>query len=145
MRHFAVIADLNVAEKKIQRGDISFSAYFISVYISFIIVKNCGFVMWFVILAIYFRLKTTKNLKIEWPTFDQHICYFSEFVNGFSLAWSSILRCHSIQRHLMLILKVKTLFKGTAAIADDGVLDCWLSVDPVCSDSQLTAFVLKAS
>ncbi len=46
------------------------------VYVSFIIVKNCGFVMGFVIL-IYFRLKTTifsvksKNLmafqkKISW-------------------------------------------------------------------------------
>ncbi len=38
---------------------IIFSAYFIPVYASFIIVKNCGFVMGFVILAIYFLLKTT--------------------------------------------------------------------------------------
>ncbi len=36
-----------------------FSAYFIPVYVRFIIVKTCGFVMGFVILAIYFRLKTT--------------------------------------------------------------------------------------
>ncbi len=36
-----------------------FVAYFIPVYVSFIIVKNCGFVMGFVILAIYLRLKTT--------------------------------------------------------------------------------------
>ncbi len=36
-----------------------FSAYFITVYVSFIIVKNCGFVNGFVILATYFRLKTT--------------------------------------------------------------------------------------
>ncbi len=41
------------------------SAYFIPVYVSFIIIKkNCGFVMGFVILAIYFRLKTTVfNVK----------------------------------------------------------------------------------
>ncbi len=36
-----------------------FSAYFIPVYVSFIIVKNGSFVMGFVILIIYFRLKTT--------------------------------------------------------------------------------------
>ncbi len=30
-----------------------FSAYFIPVYVSFLIVKNCGFVMGFVILAIF--------------------------------------------------------------------------------------------
>ncbi len=40
------------------------SAFFISEYVSFIIVKNCGFVMGFVIVAIYFRLKTTNfNVK----------------------------------------------------------------------------------
>ncbi len=46
-----------------------FSAYFIPVYVSFIIVKNCGFVMGFVILAKYFRLKTTifnvRTLKLN--------------------------------------------------------------------------------
>ncbi len=36
-----------------------FSAYFISVYVIFIIAKNCGFVMGFEILAIYFRLKNS--------------------------------------------------------------------------------------
>ncbi len=36
-----------------------FSAYFIPIYVTFIIVKNCGFVMGYVILAIYFQLKTT--------------------------------------------------------------------------------------
>ncbi len=36
-----------------------FSAYFIPVYDSFIIIKNCGIVIEFVILAIYFWLKTT--------------------------------------------------------------------------------------
>ncbi len=52
MRHFTVIADLNVSGVV---GDLSlFSAYFIPVYVSFIIVKNWGFVMGFVILAIYF-------------------------------------------------------------------------------------------
>ncbi len=35
-----------------------FSAYFIPVYVIFIIVENCGFVMGFVILAIYVWLKT---------------------------------------------------------------------------------------
>ncbi len=35
------------------------SAYFIPVYVSFTIVKNCDFVMGFVILTIYFRLKAT--------------------------------------------------------------------------------------
>ncbi len=43
MIHFTVIADLNVSQKKIEPGDIYFfSAYFIPVYVSFIIVKNCG-------------------------------------------------------------------------------------------------------
>ncbi len=38
MRHFT---DLNVAQKKILTGDLSFfSAYFIPVYVSFIIIKN---------------------------------------------------------------------------------------------------------
>ncbi len=51
MRHFTVIADLNVVQKKIYHGDLSFcSAYFIPIYVSFIIVKNCGFVMGFVVL-----------------------------------------------------------------------------------------------
>ncbi len=36
-----------------------FSAYFIPVYICFLIVKNCEFVMGFVILAMYFRLKSS--------------------------------------------------------------------------------------
>ncbi len=36
-----------------------FSAYFISVYVSFIVAKNCGFVMGFEILAIYFLLKNS--------------------------------------------------------------------------------------
>ncbi len=63
MRHFTLIADLNVAQKK--KSDLSFlSDYFIPVYVSFII-KNCGFVEGFVILAIYFQLKTTIfNVKI---------------------------------------------------------------------------------
>ncbi len=54
------IAELNVVQKKIQYSDPSFfSAYFISVYVSFIIDKNCGFVMAFEILAIYFQLKNS--------------------------------------------------------------------------------------
>ncbi len=58
MRYFTVIADLNVSQKYIQCGDLPFfSAYFIPVYDSFIIVTNFGFVMGFIILAIYFRLK----------------------------------------------------------------------------------------
>ncbi len=48
MRHFTVITE------KIYNGNLFFSAYFIPVYVSFIILKNCGFVMGFVILAIYF-------------------------------------------------------------------------------------------
>ncbi len=59
MRHFTLTADLNVAPKISSMVTYLFSAYFIPVYVSFIIVKNCGFVMGFVILAIYFRLKTT--------------------------------------------------------------------------------------
>ncbi len=58
MRHFTVLADLNVVQIKSSVVTF-FPAYFIPVYISFIIVKNCGFVMGFVILAIYFWLKTT--------------------------------------------------------------------------------------
>ncbi len=50
MRHITVIADLNVAQKKIKHRDLSFLSAFIPIYVSFIIVKNCGFV----ILAIYF-------------------------------------------------------------------------------------------
>ncbi len=54
MRHITVIADLNVAQKTIWHGDLSFySAFFIPVYVSFILVKNCAFVMGFIILAIY--------------------------------------------------------------------------------------------
>ncbi len=49
MRHFTVIADLNVAPKII---------ILIPVHVRFITVKNCGFIMGFVILAIYFLLKT---------------------------------------------------------------------------------------
>ncbi len=57
IRHLTVIADLNVVQKKIYHGDLSFfSAYFISVYVSFITVNICGFVKGFVILAIYFQL-----------------------------------------------------------------------------------------
>ncbi len=58
MRHFTVITDFNVAHKK-QSSTVTylFSAYFIPVYVSFIIVQNCGFIMGFVTLAIYFRLK----------------------------------------------------------------------------------------
>ncbi len=59
MRHFTIIADLNVAQKKSSVVNYIFSVYFIPVYVSFIIIKNCGFVMGFVSLAIYFRLKTT--------------------------------------------------------------------------------------
>ncbi len=52
MRHFTVITDLNVAQKNIYPGHFSiFSAYFIPVYVNFIIVKNCGFVMGFVIFS----------------------------------------------------------------------------------------------
>ncbi len=44
MRRFTVIACLNVALKKIKHSDLSyFSAYFIPVYVNFIIAKNCGF------------------------------------------------------------------------------------------------------
>ncbi len=49
-------------EKNLASWPIFFSAYCILVhhaYVSFMIVNNCGFVMGFVILAIYFRLKTT--------------------------------------------------------------------------------------
>ncbi len=57
MRHFTVIADLNVAQKKSSVVTYLFSAYFIPVYVSIIIVKNCGFVMEFVILAICLLIK----------------------------------------------------------------------------------------
>ncbi len=53
MRHFTVIADLNVAQNKSTVVTYFFAAYFIPVYVSFIIVKNCGFVMGFVIIAIF--------------------------------------------------------------------------------------------
>ncbi len=56
MRHFTVIADLNVAQEKWSGVTYLFFAYFIPVYVDFIIAKNCGFVMRFVILAIYFLL-----------------------------------------------------------------------------------------
>ncbi len=59
MIQFTVIADLNVAQKRnLAWCDLTFfSAYFIPVYVSFIIVKNCDFLMGFVMLAIYFQLK----------------------------------------------------------------------------------------
>ncbi len=41
MRHFTVTADLNVAQKCVQHGDLyRFPAYFIQVYVGFIIVKT---------------------------------------------------------------------------------------------------------
>ncbi len=40
MRHFTLIADLNVAQTISSMGPIFFSAYCIPVYVSFIIVKN---------------------------------------------------------------------------------------------------------
>ncbi len=55
MRHFTDITDLNVAQKKSSMVTYIFYTYFIPVYISSIIDKNCVFVMGFVILAIYFR------------------------------------------------------------------------------------------
>ncbi len=65
MRHFTIIADINVAQKK-QSSMVTylFSAYFIPVYVSFIIVKNCGFVMGFVIFIIIIIIYLySKNLK----------------------------------------------------------------------------------
>ncbi len=95
-----------------------FSAYFIPIYFSFIIVKNCGFVTGLVIFAIYFRLKKqffiticyVKTQKTKWHgnIFISIIRYinlwstpaiFSEYFNGFSyleLAWYSILNAHNI-------------------------------------------------
>ncbi len=58
LRHFTVIADLNVLQKQSSEVTSLFSAYFIPVYVSFLIVKNCEFLMGFVILAIYFRLQS---------------------------------------------------------------------------------------
>ncbi len=49
---------MNMINRK-QVYTIFYSAYFIPVYVSFIIIKNRGFVIGFVILAIHFRLKTT--------------------------------------------------------------------------------------
>ncbi len=54
MRHFTFIADLNVVHKRSSVVTYIFSAYFIPVYVSFVIVKNCSFVLGIVILAIYF-------------------------------------------------------------------------------------------
>ncbi len=54
IRHFTVTVDLNVIQKKCSIMTYFFSAYFIPVYVSFLIVKNCGIVIGFVILAIYF-------------------------------------------------------------------------------------------
>ncbi len=45
-------------KKKYSMVTYLFSAYVIPVYVSFIIAKNCGIVIAFVILAIYFRLIT---------------------------------------------------------------------------------------
>ncbi len=45
---------------------VFFSAYFIPVYVSFIIVKNRAFAIGFVILVIYVLLKTTIfNVKLK--------------------------------------------------------------------------------
>ncbi len=113
MRHFTVIADLNVAQKKNLAWWLIFIffAYFIPVYAIVIIVKNCVFAM-----DLYFRqyifnykllfvIQTHKNVlvflfktsvvrffyffyySISWPTY----AVFSEFVNWFSLAWYSTL------------------------------------------------------
>ncbi len=65
MRHFTVIADLNVAQKK---SSIVTYLFFLLIWLQYmsalLLVKRCGFVMRFVILAIYFQLKTAIfNLK----------------------------------------------------------------------------------
>ncbi len=52
IRHFTVIADLNVAQKK----NLVCGLF---LYVSFIIVKDCGFVMGFVIFSNIFSIKTT--------------------------------------------------------------------------------------
>ncbi len=57
MRNFTVKADLNLDQKKSRVVTYLFSAYLNPVYVNFIIVKNIGFLMGFVILAIYFQLK----------------------------------------------------------------------------------------
>ncbi len=57
MRHFPVIADLNVAQKKPSMVTYLFYAYFIQVYVSFILIKYCGFVMEFVIFSNIFSIK----------------------------------------------------------------------------------------
>ncbi len=57
---FCCFADLNVHRKQSSMVIyLFFSAYFIPVHASFIIGKKCGFIMGFVILAIYFPFKTT--------------------------------------------------------------------------------------
>ncbi len=55
MRHFTVTGDLKVAQKKNKQGDWAFFCLF---YSSICQLYNCGFIMGFVILAIYFPLKT---------------------------------------------------------------------------------------
>ncbi len=88
-----------------------FSAYFISIYVSLIIAKNCGFVMEFEILAIYFRLKnsflllflmkiskiqmTFKNKSsivryysfplLDTLTFNQYMLFFQNFGMDFHI------------------------------------------------------------
>ncbi len=57
--YVTVITDLNVAQKESSVVTYLFSAYFIPVFVSFIIVKNCDFIMGIVILEIYFLLKIT--------------------------------------------------------------------------------------
>ncbi len=109
--------------------DLSFfPAYFISVYINFIIAKNCGFVMGFEIWAIYFRLKNSFLLLflIEIPKNEMAFkkkssvvryyfffhywpihAIFSEFWYGFSylaLAWYSTLTCCHLSKEQNLAI-----------------------------------------
>ncbi len=64
-----------------------FSAYFILIYVSFLIVKHYGFVMGFVILA----------FKKQLPLLSATCTIFSFFINAFSLAWYSTLRWNAIR------------------------------------------------
>ncbi len=60
MRNFTITADLNDRQEKSSMVTYLVFCLFYSSICQFISVKNCAFVMGFIILAIYFRLKTTS-------------------------------------------------------------------------------------
>ncbi len=89
MRHFTVIADLNIIWKKSNMVDYLFSAYFVPVYVSFKIIKNCWWMSSFPVCQKPWTFMSneqpwtycdighswaTMNILWYWPFMNSHEC-----------------------------------------------------------------------